>query len=180
MKRTLRIVFCLLMCTLVVLCFSACGVSDEEQTTEPEPIETEDVQESEEPVEIPEAETETETETETDPEIDIDLTQMSSTMIYSEVYNMMMTPDEYIDKVIKIEGDFVLLYSEEEEKYFFGCLVQDATACCSQGIEFELTDDYKYPEDYPEEGEKITVVGTFDTYMEGEYMYCTLRNAKLV
>ena len=24
------------------------------------------------------------------------------------------------------------------------------------------------------------VVGTFDTYMEGEYMYCTLRNAELV
>ena len=34
-------------------------------------------------------------------------------------------------------------------------------------------------EDYPEIDEEITVVGVFDTYMEGEYRYCTLRNASL-
>ena len=46
-------------------------------------------------------------------------------------------------------------------------------------MEFILTDDHSYPDDYPEEGEQITVVGVFDTYMEGDYTYCILTNAKL-
>lgn len=46
-------------------------------------------------------------------------------------------------------------------------------ACCQQGIEFELLDgDYKY-----ETEDIIRVVGTFDTYYEGDMMYCILRNA---
>jgi hypothetical protein len=44
------------------------------------------------------------------------------------------------------------------------CFVPDAQGCCSQGIEFVLDGDYKYPEDYPEVGDPITVEGTFDTY----------------
>jgi hypothetical protein len=55
----------------------------------------------------------------------------------------------------------------------------DATACCSQGIEFELTDDYVYPDDYPEDGGDICVVGTFDTYEEDGFTYCVLRDARL-
>jgi hypothetical protein len=100
-------------------------------------------------------------------------------MVYSEVYNMMVSPDDYIGKTVKMEGQFVPYYDESTGNYYFACFISDATACCSQGIEFILTDDYSYPEDYPQEGESICVVGTFDTYMEGENMYCTLRNAVL-
>ena len=63
---------------------------------------------------------------------------------------------------------------------FRACIIQDATACCAQGIEFVLTEDYVYPDDYPEVDEEICVVGVFDTYQEGDYTYCTLRKAKLV
>ena len=63
---------------------------------------------------------------------------------------------------------------------YFACIIADATACCSQGIEFVLKDDYTYPDDYPEEGGDICVVGVFDTYQEGEYSYCTLRDAEIV
>ena len=66
---------------------------------------------------------------------------------------------------------------EKPDKYYFTCIVQDATACCAQGIEFIMTDDYKYPDDYPEDGSEITVVGTFDTYEENGNTYATLRNA---
>ena len=37
-----------------------------------------------------------------------------------------------------------------------------------------------YPDDYPEADAEICVVGVFDTYQEGEYTYCTLRNASLL
>lgn len=36
------------------------------------------------------------------------------------------------------------------------------------------------PDDYPAEGGDICVVGVFDTYQEGEYTYCTLKDARIV
>ena len=33
--------------------------------------------------------------------IDVDLTKISSTMVYSEVYNMMVSPDNYTEKPLK-------------------------------------------------------------------------------
>lgn len=111
--------------------------------------------------------------------IDVDLTTLSSTMVYSEVYNMMVSPDDYIGKTVKMDGQFALYHDESTGKYYFACIISDATACCSQGIEFVLTDEYTYPDDYPKEGGEICVIGTFDTYQEGDYTYCTLRNAKI-
>ena len=112
--------------------------------------------------------------------IDVDLTVLSSTMVYSEVYNMMESPEEYIGKTIKMDGLFAYYHDEATDNYYFACVIQDATACCSQGIEFVLAGDHAYPEDYPEVNEEICVVGVFDTYREGSYTYCTLRNAALV
>jgi hypothetical protein len=112
--------------------------------------------------------------------IDIDLTKLSATMVYSEIYDMMVYPDKYIGKTVKMNGMLSTLHDEVNDIYYFACIITDATACCAQGIEFVATDEFKYPEDYPEEGGDITVVGVFDTYWEGNYIYCTLRNAKIL
>ncbi len=112
--------------------------------------------------------------------IDVDLTVLSSTMVYSEVYNMMSYPENYIGKTVKMKGPFAYYHDEATDNYYFACIIQDATACCAQGIEFVLTDDYVYPDDYPEVNEEICVAGVFDTYQEGDYTYCTLRQAKLI
>ncbi|MCR5666146.1 MAG: hypothetical protein K6G01_04900 [Eubacterium sp.] len=111
--------------------------------------------------------------------IDVDLTQLSSTMVYSEVYNMMVTPDDYIGKVVKMNGAFSIYEDEETGQIYYACIVQDATACCSQGIEFELAGDYTYPDDYPELDSEIVVQGTFETYEEGDLTYCRLADATL-
>ena len=111
--------------------------------------------------------------------IDIDLTNASATVVYSEVYDMMYFPENYVGKNIKMDGLFTYYYDEAMDKYYFACIIMDATACCSQGIEFELTDDYVYPDDYPEDGGDICVVGTFDTYEEDGFTYCVLRDARL-
>lgn len=115
-----------------------------------------------------------------DGQIDVDLTQLSSTMVYAEVYNMMTSPETYIGKIVKMDGTFAYYHDKTTDQYYFACLIQDATACCSQGIEFVLTDDYSYPDDYPEAGNEICVIGIFDTYQEGSNTYCTLRNAEFV
>jgi len=112
--------------------------------------------------------------------IDLDLTELSSTMVYAEVFNIIMRPDEYIGKIVKMNGLFSLYHDEATGNNYYACIIQDATACCAEGIEFVLKEQYVYPDDYPAEGEDITVVGTFDTYTEGEYTYCTLRNADIV
>lgn len=113
-------------------------------------------------------------------DIDVDLTVLSSTMVYSEVYNMIFLPENYIGKTVKMDGIFALYYDEVTYENYFACVIADAAACCSQGIEFVLTDDYIYPDDYPKEGEDICVVGVFDTYQDGGYTYCTLKNARLL
>ena len=113
-----------------------------------------------------------------DVSVDVDLTKLSSTLVYSEVYNMLTSPDDYIGKTIKMSGDFAV--GEGEDRYYFACIIADATACCSQGIEFLLDGDYNYPEDYPELSTEITVIGVFDTYYEGESRYCQLINASMV
>ncbi len=111
---------------------------------------------------------------------DIDLTEMSSTMVYSTVYNMMVLPKDYLGKVVKMTGTFTVYHDPETDLYYYGCIIQDATACCAQGIEFVPEADLSYPGDFPEVGSDITVIGIFDTYEEGEYTYCTLRQATML
>lgn len=112
--------------------------------------------------------------------IDLDLTQLSSTMVYSEVYTMMYEPSEYIGKSVKMNGAFSVYQNEETGQIYFACIISDATACCSQGIEFELEGEYTYPDDYPERGEEITVTGVFETYEEDGNLFCRLQNAKML
>ncbi len=112
--------------------------------------------------------------------VDVDLTILSSTMVYSEVYNMITQPEQYIGKTVKMNGAFAYYHDEATDNYYFACIIKDATRCCAQGIEFVLTDDYVFPFDYPMVNEEIYVIGVFDTYQEGSYTYCTLRNAKLL
>lgn len=111
--------------------------------------------------------------------IDVDLTQLSSTMVYSEVYNMMTAPENYEGKVVKMTGDFALYSDDAQQNYYYACVIADATACCQQGLEFILAGDMKYPDDYPDLNSSITVTGVFETYYEGESRYCHLVNAEL-
>lgn len=110
----------------------------------------------------------------------VDLTALSSTIIYAEVYNMMVTPDDYIGKTVKMKGQFAVYEDQNTGNLYFAVIIADATACCSQGIEFVLDGDYTYPEDYPELGTEITVTGEFQTYEENGYLYCHLVGAEML
>ena len=111
-------------------------------------------------------------------DIDIDLTQLDSNMIYAQVYDMVYNGDNYLGKKVKVKGPFSY-FKEDDGREFFAVLVSDATACCSQGIEFVLAGDNKYPEDYPGIGKTITVTGEFNYYTEDYATYCQLLNAEM-
>lgn len=111
--------------------------------------------------------------------IDIDLTVMSGTMVYSEVYNMMYEPENYLGKSVKMQGAFAVYEEEYNGKNVYACIVRDAAACCATGIEFIRADEASYPEDYPDKGKEIVVRGVFDVYEDGDNKYCTLKDATM-
>jgi hypothetical protein len=99
--------------------------------------------------------------------IDFDLTKMSATMIYSTIFDMLIMPEEYVDKNIKLKGWFETYTNPETAEIFYAVVVPDATACCQQGLEFVWLGDHSYPADFPDTGADITVTGRYKL-MENE------------
>ncbi len=128
--------------------------------------------------ELPDDPSESETHEPYD-EIDIDLTPLDGNMVYAQVYDMMFNGDSYMDKVVKVNGVFGYYQDETTGEEFFGVVIKDATACCSQGIEFVLDGEHSYPDDYPPLGAEITVTGVFNYYTEGPGIYLQLLHADL-
>lgn len=115
----------------------------------------------------------------------LDLTKMSSTAIYSEVFNMMENPSEYDGREVQVIGNFGVAEDDKTGKHYFYCVVPDATKCCQQGLEFVLKneDSYAYPADYPAADAEIKVRGVFESYTvkeAGDMQYCRLKNAVIV
>ncbi len=157
-----------------------------ESTAEPGGVPAPETAESEpqenETTDVPEAETAglSGTAKEGGGTADVDLTVLPGTMVYAEVYHMLSSPEEYIGKTVKMSGTCSIYVDDTTKQYYYACIIADATACCAQGIEFVLAEDYAFPEAYPDAGTDVCVTGVFDTYEENGNTYCTLRNAKLV
>lgn len=158
-------IICLFLALIMTVSFAACG---EAQNTQSDSSSTENDVKNEN---VSIADT---------GDIDVDLTALSSTLVYAEVYNMVSTPDDYLGKKVKMQGAFSVYEDDQTGNRYFACIIADATACCSQGLEFELTGEHAYPNDYPQLGDDITVTGTFETYDEDGYTYCRLRDAVMV
>ena len=86
--------------------------------------------------------------------VDIDLTKMSSTMVYSTVFNMVTNPKNFVGKTMRMHGEYTT-YPISASETIHACLVRDAAGCCSQGLEFRLTNG-----NYPTGATEVTVVGT--------------------
>ena len=185
MKR----LFCLLLAVCMTVSLCACGKgrgkdagndtlsSDEESSASAEIIPTPNEQKAPEGSEPshPSA-----------GKVDVDLTVLSSTMVYSEVYNMLyFYPEDYYGKTVKMTGQFNVYQWVDESGVVadmpvaYACIISDATACCAEGMEFVLKDDLAYPDDYPELGAEITVIGEFQSYEENGMTWYHLVNARL-
>ena len=112
--------------------------------------------------------------------VDVDLTVLTGVMVYSEVYNMVQYPDAYMGLRIKVGGPFSSYHDDSTGKNYCYLYVKDAGACCAQGIEFRLTDDMVFPDDYPQPESSVTIIGEFDRYKEGDYTYWYLKDARIV
>lgn len=93
--------------------------------------------------------------------VDIDLTRLSATMVFAEVAAMIRTPEDYLGKTVRMAGPLAVYEANPALgiDYFYTVLIQDATACCQQGMEFI------WPEGtLPEAGTGLVVTGTFAEY----------------
>lgn len=173
MKKQISLLIC--TCTTMILIISGCSNQveiehDNNESTAP-------ASSISQPSAIPNTQPEI---SDSKPAIDVDLTQLSSTMVYSEVYNMMVTPDNYIGKTVKMSGQFAVYEDEATGSRYYAVIIADATACCQQGLEFVWNGEHAYPGDYPEIGATIEVIGEFRTYQKNEFTYCYLLSDEVV
>ena len=190
MKR----IFCLLLAVCMMASLCACGKDSEKDAGNDASSSNEKSSASAESIPTPkEQETPDEQQTPEEPEqtqtsadgVDVDLTVLSSTMVYSEVYNMLYNdPAHYLGKTVKARGGFSIyqLVTDgvlQPDPVAYACIIADATACCADGMEFVLEGDYTYPDDYPELGAEITVIGEFQSYEENGMTWYHLVNARL-
>ena len=112
--------------------------------------------------------------------IHFDLTKMSGTVVFALVNRMVTEPAKFQGKRIKMGGVFLSYYDDQIDRRFYGCVIADALACCSQGLAFELAKPRKFPDEYPAEGDAIVVEGDFDYEKdEGGGGFPIIRNATL-
>ena len=109
--------------------------------------------------------------------VDLDLSALSGTVVYSQVYNMVMQPDQYLGQTVRVRGYFSYFQDPETLKEYFAVIIADATACCAQGIEFVWRGEHRYPDDYPPLETEMIVTGEFGTYEENGFTYLQLSDA---
>ena len=100
-------------------------------------------------------------------EVDVDLTKMSATMVYAEIFNLIIDADSYAGKKIRMKGFFNVLKNPNDNSTSFAVFIPDATACCQQGVEFK----FDFGTDFPQQNDEIIVTGTYKVvYDENDIM----------
>ena len=184
MKR----IFCLLLAACMTLSLCACGKDSEKDAGNDTLSSNEEASAPTESIPTPK---EQETPGESKPSqpsadgAEVDLTVLSSTMVYAEVYNMLYNdPESYLGKTVRARGEFSIYQLVvdgvlQPDPVAYACIIADAAACCAEGMEFVLEGDLTYPDDYPELGTEITIIGEFQSYEENGMTWYHLVNARL-
>ncbi|MFI3227647.1 MAG: hypothetical protein R3Y09_09575 [Clostridia bacterium] len=85
-----------------------------------------------------------------DETVDYDLTAMSETMVFAQVYDVIMNPTNYDDTTFKIHGEYEYYTVPNSDEIIYFIVINDATGCCPQGLEIRFTEDLPAPEDFCE------------------------------
>ncbi len=102
--------------------------------------------------------------------VDIDITEMSSTMVFSQIYDMMINPTTYEGKVIRLVGQYQPQYYNVTDTTYQFIVINDATGCCPQGLEFISNNKNENLEEF----DIIEIVGVYESYEEGPKTYYRL------
>ena len=114
--------------------------------------------------------------------VDIDLTKLSSTVLSAELMNIIVNSEDYLGKTIRVSGTYYNLFFEQTGSYYHYVITKAGDECCQEGIEFRLSGDPVFPDDFPRMRTIIEVEGVFSTYEElgREYYYLAVDNIFLL
>jgi len=92
--------------------------------------------------------------------ITLDFTKMNYNMATGIVFDMMIDPEKYKNKTVKIHGQF--LSDVYEGTRTFAVVIWDAGGCCPTGVNVVPLEGKKYPEDFPPNESEVTITGTLE------------------
>lgn len=92
--------------------------------------------------------------------INFDFTKMNYNMACGIIFDMMIDPENYKNKTVKIKGQFAT--EVHEGNRMFAVIIWDSGGCCPTGLGIVPLEGKKYPDDFPKEGSEITVTGTLE------------------
>lgn len=90
----------------------------------------------------------------------VDLTGLSQTMAFAELAAMTFSPEDYLGKTVRMQGKLAVYPANPSlgVDYFYTVVMEDATACCQQGLEFV------WDGPMPAEGTQLVVTGRYEAY----------------
>ena len=88
-------------------------------------------------------------------DVELDLSKMNADLAYAFIFQLVVEPEKYEGKTVRMTGTFETFYDNEPYGRHDYCIITDVLACCAQGLEFE---NAKVSGVKP--GQKITVSGT--------------------
>lgn len=102
-----------------------------------------------------------------DSSVDYDLTVMSSTMVFSQIYDLVMNPLSYEKSTVKMDGEYLYYDIEGVSERIHIIIIYDATGCCPQGLEIRFPEDVTPPDDVC----NLVLKGEILTETDGEAVY---------
>ena len=109
-------------------------------------------------------------------DVELDLSKMNADLAYAFIFQLVVEPEKYEGKTVRMTGTFETFYDNEPYGRHDYCIITDVLACCAQGLEFESTKVSGI-----EPGQKITVSGTLklrDAVSPDGMEYKTMRIAE--
>ncbi|WP_298740219.1 hypothetical protein [uncultured Treponema sp.] len=88
-------------------------------------------------------------------DVELDLSKMNADFVYAFIFQIIVEPEKYEGKTIRMTGTFETFYDDAPYGRHDYCIITDVLACCAQGLEFESAKVSGV-----EPGQKITVSGT--------------------
>ena len=98
----------------------------------------------------------------------LDLTEFNKTMAFVEIRNIYINPKDYIGRRVKVKGAFGCFQVHDKysqpipNKYQYLIVITDEMGCCGVGMEFLPTEEYTFPDDFPNDQEEIVISGTLE------------------
>ena len=104
----------------------------------------------------------------------VDFTRLSGIMRTATFHVIMMNPDDYIGKTIRVNGSYLYMFDDATGLYYHFVMGGGGDNCCGMGFEIRLSGDFVFPDDYPDINAMIDVTGVLNEYEELGRLYLYL------